>query len=91
MKARKVRSLSKESKRIMINVTRNGNAADILIDNVLVGDVVILRTGDQVPADGLFIDGYDLRIDESSLTGETDLSKKSKYSPFLKSGTQAAE
>ncbi|XP_052188860.1 putative calcium-transporting ATPase 13, plasma membrane-type [Diospyros lotus] len=44
----------------------------VSIFEIVVGDVVCLKTGDQVPADGLFIDGHSLRIGESSMTGESD-------------------
>ena len=40
------------------------------MDEVVVGDIVYLESGDKVPADGIVIDG-ELYIDESSLTGET--------------------
>ena len=51
----------------------------------------LIDIGDQVPADGLYLSGFDLKTDESAVTGETDLIKKKKDAPFLRSGTQVAE
>ncbi|KAH9682421.1 putative calcium-transporting ATPase 13 plasma membrane-type [Citrus sinensis] len=48
--------------------------------------------GDQVPADGLFLDGHSLQVDESSMTGESDhLEVNSSQNPFLFSGTKVAD
>ena len=52
------------------------------------GDVLVLDTGDRVVADGLYISGHNLVIDEASLTGESDPKKKSEEKPWLRSGTQ---
>lgn len=52
------------------------------------GDVLVLDTGDKVVADGLYISGHNLVIDEASLTGESDPKKKSHEKPWLRSGTQ---
>ncbi|KAI0981353.1 hypothetical protein GJ496_004465 [Pomphorhynchus laevis] len=47
--------------------------------------------GDLIPADGLILQSNDLKVDESSLTGESDLIKKGEYNPFLLSGTHVME
>ncbi|KAM0050700.1 putative P-type Ca(2+) transporter [Helianthus debilis subsp. tardiflorus] len=60
--------LSKVSSNIKIDVLREGRRQKISVFDVVVGDVVILNIGDQVPADGLFIDGHCLLVDESSDT-----------------------
>ena len=52
-------------------VRRDGAEAAVSADQVVVGDVVLLSAGDQVPADGRIIDANALQIDESALTGET--------------------
>jgi Ca2+-transporting ATPase len=52
-------------------VSRAGKREKVLIFDLLVGDVVHLNIGDQVPGDGLFIAGHQLTIDESSMTGES--------------------
>ncbi|CEM02072.1 unnamed protein product [Vitrella brassicaformis CCMP3155] len=46
---------------------------------VVVGDILSVETGDEVPADGLLISGYNLKMDESSLTGETESIAKSPF------------
>ncbi|KAG8370293.1 hypothetical protein BUALT_Bualt14G0101900 [Buddleja alternifolia] len=56
--------LSEEKEKILVEVVRDGTRQWISIFDIVVGDVVCLKTGDQVPADGLFIDGLDLEVDE---------------------------
>ncbi|GKV52616.1 hypothetical protein SLEP1_g59192 [Rubroshorea leprosula] len=64
--------LSKVSNNIQIDVIRGGRRQHISIFDIVVGDIVCLKIGDQVPADGLFLDEHSLQIDESSMTGESD-------------------
>jgi len=54
------------------NVIRNGAARAIPAASLVPGDIVLLRTGDRVPADLRLLEARELRIDESSLTGESD-------------------
>ncbi|KAK4425599.1 putative calcium-transporting ATPase 13, plasma membrane-type [Sesamum alatum] len=85
-------SLSKISNDILVQVVRNGSCQKISISDIVVGDVVRLSIGDQVPADGLFIVGYSLRVAESSVTGVNDLVEVDKdQNPFLFSGTMVAD
>ncbi|KAK0399123.1 hypothetical protein QR680_002907 [Steinernema hermaphroditum] len=73
-------------------VIRNGEAIDITIHDMVVGDIARIKYGDLLPADGILIQSNDLKIDESSLTGESDLIKKSADTdPMLLSGTHAME
>ncbi|KAL7251670.1 hypothetical protein ACSBR1_013509 [Camellia fascicularis] len=65
-------NLSKVSNNIPIDVVRNGRRKQVLIFEIVVGDVVCLKIGDQVPAYRLFIDGHLLQVDESSMTGESE-------------------
>ena len=53
-----------------VRVVRDGNPMEIPKKDVVVGDVVFLGAGDEVPADGVLIEAVTLRVDESSLTGE---------------------
>lgn len=53
-----------------VQVIRNGNAMQIPKKDVVVGDIVILNTGEEVPADGELLEAVMLNIDESTLTGE---------------------
>ncbi len=62
--------MQEESSKINIKVKREGNITEIGIDDVVVGDQVILTSGDKVPADITLIEGK-LSVDESSLNGET--------------------
>ena len=52
-------------------VRRDGSEAEIAAEDVVVGDVVLLAAGDEVPADGRIIEASSLQIDESALTGES--------------------
>ncbi|XP_050217240.1 putative calcium-transporting ATPase 13, plasma membrane-type [Mercurialis annua] len=84
--------LSKVSNNIQIDVVRGGRRQQVSIFELVVGDVVCLKIGDQVPADGLFIDGHSLEIDESSMTGESDHVEIDHHrNPFLFSGTKVAD
>ena len=48
----------------------------VLISDLVVGDICQIKYGDILPADGLLVQNNDLKVDESSLTGESDLVKK---------------
>ncbi|CAI0464604.1 unnamed protein product [Linum tenue] len=82
------RDLDKEKKKIVMQVTRNGLRQKLSIYDLLPGDIVHLSIGDQVPADGLFMSGYSLLINESSLTGESEPVNVNASNPFLLSGTK---
>ncbi|KAH9682424.1 putative calcium-transporting ATPase 13 plasma membrane-type [Citrus sinensis] len=83
---------SKVSNNIQIDVIRNGRRQQISIFEIVVGDVICLKIGDQVPANGLFLDGHSLQVDESSMTGESDhVEVNSSQNPFLFSGTKVAD
>ena len=58
------------------HVKRDNTLKRIPSENLVVGDIVLLEEGDKVPADIILIESYDLRVDESSLTGESTLVKK---------------
>jgi P-type Ca2+ transporter type 2C len=83
--------LDKEKKKIYVHVTRDGIRQKVLIYDIVVGDIVHLSIGDQVPADGLFVSGYSLMIDESSLTGESDHVQVFHEKPFLRAGTKVVD
>ncbi|KAJ7534406.1 hypothetical protein O6H91_13G093000 [Diphasiastrum complanatum] len=84
-------ALDKEKKKIFVQVTRNSRRQKVSIFDLVVGDIVHLAIGDQVPADGLFITGYSLVIDESSMTGESEPQKVNHENPFLLSGTKVQD
>jgi Ca2+-transporting ATPase len=54
----------------LIKVIRNGNICEVPKKDVVVGDIVVLGTGEEVPADGELLEAISLQIDESCLTGE---------------------
>ncbi|KAJ4963698.1 hypothetical protein NE237_023637 [Protea cynaroides] len=85
------KDLDKEKKKISIQVTRNGYRQKISINDLLPGDIVHLAIGDQVPADGLFVSGFSVLIDESSLTGESEPVIVNAENPFLLSGTKVQD
>ena len=73
---------------VEVKVMRNGEETLIANTEVLVGDVVLLDTGDKVPADGLVLESYGLVADEASLTGESEPQHKGELDPWCRSGTQ---
>ncbi|GFP90285.1 calcium-transporting ATPase 2 plasma membrane-type [Phtheirospermum japonicum] len=85
------RDLDKEKKKVSIQVTRNGYRKKMSIYHLLPGDIVHLSIGDQVPADGLFLSGFSVLINESSLTGESEPVMIGPDNPFLLSGTKVQD
>lgn len=65
-----------------VQVIRNGNAMQIPKKDVVVGDIVILNTGEEVPADGELLEAVSLNIDESTLTGEPMCHKSTDEAEF---------
>lgn len=73
-------------------VIRGGQVIQIPVADIIVGDIAQVKYGDLLPADGILIQGNDLKIDESSLTGESDHVRKSlDKDPLLLSGTHVME
>uniref|UniRef100_A0A673L007 Calcium-transporting ATPase n=1 Tax=Sinocyclocheilus rhinocerous TaxID=307959 RepID=A0A673L007_9TELE len=73
-------------------VIRKGQVIQIPVAEIVVGDIAQIKYGDLLPADGILIQGNDLKIDESSLTGESDHVRKSlEKDPMLLSGTHVME
>lgn len=66
-----------------IKVIRQGQEQILQIGEILVGDLLLVNAGDLLPADGIFLDGYEVKCDESSVTGESDLIKKVNYEQAL--------
>lgn len=85
------KELDNEKKNIFIHVTRDGSRQKVSIYDLVVGDIVHLSIGDQVPADGIFIHGYSLLIDESSLSGESEPVYTSQDKPFILAGTKVQD
>ncbi|MDH5607892.1 MAG: calcium-translocating P-type ATPase, PMCA-type [Cyclobacteriaceae bacterium] len=70
--------LQEEASQITSKVYRNGDVVDISVNSIVVGDYVLLQSGDKVPADGLIVEG-DIKVNQASLTGETDPVSKTMY------------
>ncbi|XP_068463913.1 calcium-transporting ATPase 10, plasma membrane-type-like isoform X1 [Phaseolus vulgaris] len=83
--------LNEHKRNIRLEVTRDGRRVEISIYDVVVGDVIPLNIGNQVPADGVLITGHSLAIDESSMTGESKIVEKNSNDPFLISGCKVAD
>ena len=74
------------------SVIRNSEVIQLLVSDLVVGDICQVKYGDLLPADGIIIQSNDLKVDESSLTGESDHVKKGlDYDPTLFSGTHVME
>ena len=85
--ARKFDVLTQLGEEQPVKVVREGKIIEIPRREVVVGDVVIVETGDEVPADGHLFEATDLQVDESSLTGEPMTNKESlPLSPSKKRG-----
>ena len=69
------KKLLEESSKIKCKAKRDNKIQEISIDEVVVGDLILLQTGDKIPADGVIISGT-VSVDESSLNGETKEIKK---------------
>lgn len=59
----------------LVKVIRNGNIMEVPKQDIVVGDIIVLETGEEVPADGELIEAISLQIDESTLTGEPIIDK----------------
>lgn len=70
-----------------VQVIRGGNIVQIARKDVVVGDIVILNTGEEVPADGELLEAVMLNIDESTLTGEPICHKTTDQAQFDKDAT----
>lgn len=106
-KERQFAKLNKKKEDRLVKVVRSGKTVEISIHDVTVGEVMHLEAGDMVPVDGILIDGHDVKCDESSATGESDLLRKTpgdevyrtieqhedlkKMDPFIVSGAKVSE
>lgn len=72
---------------ILVKVIRDGNIRQIIRKEIVVGDIVVLETGEEVPADGLLLESVSLQINESTLTGEPLIHKTTNEAHFEKDAT----
>lgn len=67
---------------VMVTVMRDGRVMEVPRKEIVVGDTVLLGTGDEVPADGVLLEAQSLQINESTLTGEPVISKTTTEADF---------
>lgn len=70
-----------------VMVIRNGKVHEIPKKDIVVGDIVILNTGDEIPADGTLLEAVSLQVNESSLTGELMVNKTTDEAHFDEEAT----
>jgi len=86
------RKLNADRDVVNTKVIRGGKQGVVPSSELVVGDLVLLETGDKVPADGILVEPFRaLQVDESALTGEADAVHKTGDHPFIISGTQVVE
>lgn len=105
-KERQFAKLNRKKQDRAVRVIRSGKTMEISVFDILVGDVVHLEPGDLIPVDGILIEGFDVKCDESHATGESDILRKIpahevyaaiegheelKRDPFILSGARIME
>lgn len=91
-KEKQFRNINQQRDAIDVTVLRSGKEMTVPSYQVVVGDMMLVDTGDKLVADGLLVLGNDLIIDESSLTGESEPMMKDRgKDPFVWTGTQVSE
>ena len=76
---------------IPVTVIRNGKIREIPRKEIVVGDIVILNTGEEVPADGKLLEAVSLQVNESTLTGELMVAKSTDEAHFDKEATYPSD
>ena len=87
--ARKFDVLTQLGEEQPVKVIRDGRVQEIARRDVVVGDIVMVETGDEIPADGQLLEAIDLQVDESSLTGEAMTTKEVRGERSEVSGEEA--
>ncbi|KAI1801503.1 calcium-translocating P-type ATPase [Daldinia bambusicola] len=106
-KERQFAKLNRKKQDRLVKVVRAGKTVEISIFDLLAGDVVHLEPGDLIPVDGILIQGFNVKCDESQATGESDIIRKRaadevfaaiengedtrKLDPFIQSGSRVME
>lgn len=70
-----------------VTVIRNGKIKEIPRKDIVVGDIVVLNTGEEVPADGTLVEAVSLQVNESTLTGELMVNKTTDKAHFDEEAT----
>lgn len=74
-----------------VGVMRNGNVTQVMRHEIVVGDLVVLRTGEEIPADGILKEAVHLKVDESTLTGEQISAKTTAPEAFCENSTYPSD
>lgn len=74
----------------LVKVIRNGRVQEIPRKDVVVGDIIVLETGEEIPADGELLEAISLQINESNLTGEPVVGKTIVEADFDEEATYAS-
>ena len=82
--------LNQVNEETKVKVIRNGHVQEIPRKDVVVGDIVVLETGEEVPADGQLFESISLQVNESNLTGEPVVSKTTVEADFDEDATYAS-
>ncbi|KAI2610597.1 calcium-translocating P-type ATPase [Hypoxylon sp. NC1633] len=106
-KERQFARLNRKKSDRLVKVIRSGKTVEISVYDLLAGDVVHLEPGDLIPVDGILIQGFNVKCDESQATGESDIIRKrpaddvfsaiengedtKKLDPFIQSGGRVME
>ncbi|KAK0640952.1 hypothetical protein B0T16DRAFT_393315 [Cercophora newfieldiana] len=106
-KERQFAKLNQRKQDRVVRVVRSGKTVELSVFDVLVGDIVHLEPGDLIPVDGVLVEGFNVKCDESQATGESDIIKKrpadevfaaienhdslKKMDPFIQSGARVME
>ncbi|KAK2074505.1 hypothetical protein P8C59_008707 [Phyllachora maydis] len=106
-KERQFARLNKKKLDRQVKAIRSGKTIEISVFDVLAGDVLHLEPGDMIPVDGVLIEGFNVKCDESQATGESDIIRKrpadevyaaiethqelKKMDPFIQSGARVME
>ncbi|KAI8113674.1 hypothetical protein M9435_003668 [Picochlorum sp. BPE23] len=88
-KERQFRALEEVQSKSVVRAIRDGVEISLPVERVVVGDLLMLETGDILCADGVLVRGFNIRVDESHLTGESDeVAKEQCSSQALYSGSK---
>jgi len=90
-KEKQFRALNAKKENKNVKVYRNGELKEISVYDILVGDILLVETGDIIPADAVYVSGHGIKCDESAATGESDAIAKPDHDPFFISGSQVLE
>ncbi|MDR1869000.1 MAG: calcium-translocating P-type ATPase, PMCA-type [Treponema sp.] len=89
--AKAFEALNKINEDIVVKALRNGNAVMLNQRDIVCGDILLLSTGDKIPADGRLLESNELSADESALTGESVPAKKDSDCAITDEKTPLAE